>query len=178
LSKRLITMLAGVLAIAIVAAGCGSSGGDTSSSGSSGSSGSSDSSSSDTTATTTTAALSKTEFIKQGDAICTKGSESIETEANEFAKENNVNTKKPTKAQKEEVIVAVVAPDLRKQAEEIAELGTPSGEEAEVEAIVAAVEGAADELEETPSLLFASKSPLSKASELSSKYGFKVCGQP
>jgi hypothetical protein len=161
LSKRLITMLAGVLAIAIVAAGCGSSG---------------DSSSSDTSATT--AALSKAEFIKQGDAICANGSKSIATEANEFAEENNVNTKKPTKAQKEEVIVDVVAPALRKQGDEIAALGAPSGDEAEAEAIVAAVEGAADELEETPSLLFGSKTPLSKASKLTASYGFKVCGEP
>jgi maltose-binding protein MalE len=169
LSKRLITMLAGVLAIAIVAAGCGSSGSD-SSSGSS-----SDSSSSDTTATT--AALSKAEFIKQGDAICTEGNESIETEANEFAKENNINTKKPTKAQKEEVIVEVVAPDVHRQGEEIAELAAPSGDEAEAEAIVAAVEGAADELEETPSLLFGEKNPLAKAAKLAGSYGFKVCGE-
>jgi hypothetical protein len=163
-------MLAGVVAIAIVAAGCGSSSSD-----SSGTSGSDTTASTgDTTATTAT--LSKAELIKQGDAICTKGNESVEAEANEFAKENNVNTKKPTKAQKEEVITEVVAPDLRKQGEEIAELGAPSGDEAEVEAIVAAVEGAADELEETPSLLFEGTNPLAKASKLAGGYGFKVCG--
>jgi maltose-binding protein MalE len=173
LSKRLIMMLAGVMAMAVVAAGCGSS---------SSSSDSSSTSGSDTTASTgdttaTTAALSKAELIKQGDAICTKGNKSIETEANEFAKENNVNTKKPTKAQKEEVITEVVAPDVRKQGEEIAELGAPSGDEAEVEAIVAAVEGAADELEENPTLLFEGTNPLSKASKLAASYGFKVCGE-
>jgi hypothetical protein len=163
-------MLAGVMAIAVVAAGCGSSSSDSSST-----------SGSDTTASTgdttvTTAALSKAELIKKGDAICTKGNESISTEANEFAKENNVNTKKPTKAQKEEVITEVVAPDLRKQGEEIAELGVPSGDEAEIEAIVAALEGAADELEENPNLLFEGKSPLSDVAKLGSGYGFKVCG--
>jgi maltose-binding protein MalE len=167
LSKRLIAMLAGVVAVAIVAAGCGSSSDSTS--------GSSESSSADTTATT--AALSKAEFIKQGDAICTKGNKSIETEANEFAEENNVNTEKPTKAQKEEVITEVVAPDLLKQGEEIGELGAPSGDEAEVEAIVAAVEGGAEELEENPSLLIEGQNPLSKGSKLAGSYGFKVCGQ-
>jgi maltose-binding protein MalE len=162
LSKRPITMLAGVVAIAIVAAGCGSSSDDTS--------GSSDT-------TETTAALSKAEFIKQGDAICTKGNKSIETEANEFAEENKVNTKKPTKAQKEEVITEVVAPSVRKQGEEIAELGAPSGDEAEVEAIVAAVEGGAEELEEDPNLLIEGKNPLAKGSKLADSYGFKVCGE-
>jgi maltose-binding protein MalE len=165
LSKRLIAMLAAVLAVAVVAAGCGSSSDDTS--------GSSDA----TDTTETTAALSKAEFIKQGDAICTKGNQAIETEANEFAKENNVNTKKPTKAQKEEVIVEVVAPDVRRQAEELAELGAPSGDEAEVEAIVAAVEEGADELEENPSLLIEDKNPLDKGSKLADSYGMKVCGE-
>ena len=59
MSKRLIAMLAGVMAIAIVAAGCGSS---------------SDS-------TPTPFVLTKAEFIKQGDAICAKGSEALSQEA-------------------------------------------------------------------------------------------------
>jgi hypothetical protein len=158
-------MLAAVLAVAIVAAGCGSSSDDSSS----------DTGSSDTTGTT--AALSKAEFIKQGDAICTKGNESIETEANEFAKENNVNTEKPTQAQKEEVIIAVVAPAVRKEGEEIAELGAPSGDEEAVEAIVAAVEEGADELENEPKLLIDGKNPLAKGSKLAKSYGLKVCGE-
>ena len=173
MSKRLIIMLAGVMAMAIVAAGCGSS--SSSDSTSAGSSDTTASTGADTTVTTP--ALSKAALIKQGDAICTKGNESIETEANEFAKENNVNTKKPTKAQKEEVITEVVAPNVHRQGEEIAELGAPSGDEAEVEAIVAAVEGAADELEENPTLLFEGTNPLAKASKLAGSYGFKVCGE-
>jgi hypothetical protein len=165
LSKRLIAMLAAVLTVAIVAAGCGSSSED-----SSGDTGSSDT-------TETSAALSKAEFIKQGDAICTKGNKTIETEANEFAEENDVNTQKPTRAQKEEVIAAVVAPSVRKQGEEIAELGAPSGDEAEIEAIVAAVEEGADELEEDPGLLIDNKNPLAKSSKLAASYGLKVCGE-
>jgi len=171
LSKRLIMMLAGVMAMAVVAAGCGSSSSDSTSA----SSGDTAASTGDTTVTTS--ALSKAELIKQGDAICTKGNKSIETEANEFAEENNVNTKKPTQAQKEEVITEVVAPGVRKQGEEIAELGAPSGDEPEVEAIVAAVEGGADELEEDPKLLIEGKNPLAKGSKLAASYGFKVCGE-
>ena len=53
MSKRLIALLAGVMAIAIIAAGCGSS--------------------SDDSTDTTVVVLTKTEFIKQGDAICAKG---------------------------------------------------------------------------------------------------------
>ncbi len=150
MSKGLIALFAGVLLIALVA-GCGSS---------------SDSSS-----------LTKAEFIKQADAICTKGEKAIETGAEKFAEENNVNTEKPTKAQKEEVITQVVAPSIRKQGEEISELGAPSGDEDKVEAIVDSVEEGADELESKPAQLFEGKNPLAAGSKLAKEYGLKVCGE-
>jgi hypothetical protein len=157
LSKRLIALLAGVMAIAIVAAGCGSS--------------------SDSTDTTVT--LTKVEFIKQGDAICKKGSEQIEDEANSFAKENNIDTNKPTKEEQEEVISGVLGPALQNQADEISALGAPDGEEEKTEAIVEALESGAEELEEDPASLLAENGtgPLDKANELANEFGFKQCGQ-
>jgi anti-sigma28 factor (negative regulator of flagellin synthesis) len=157
--KGLIAAITGVLLAALVVAGCGSS--------------DSDSSSSDSE----TPSLTKAEFIKQADAICKTGEKSIETGAEKFAKENNVNTEKPTTKQKEEVIVEVVAADIRKQGEEIGELGAPSGDEEKVEAIVAAVEEGADELESEPKLLIEGENPLAKGSKLAKGYGLKVCGE-
>jgi hypothetical protein len=159
LSKRLIALLAGVMAIAIVAAGCGSS--------------------SDSTTDTTVVVLTKTEFIKQGDAICAKGSEALSQEAEDFAKENNIDTEKPTKKQQEEVIETVVGPALQAQADELSELGAPDGEEDKTTAIVEALESGAEELEDNPGALLGSggKSPLDKANELANEFGFKQCGQ-
>jgi hypothetical protein len=154
-SKRLIAALFGVLAIALVA-GCGSS---------------------DDTSSDSDSALSKAAFIKQGDAICTKGDQQIETEANEFAEENDVDTEKPTKAQQEEVISTVVAPAIRQQAEEIADLGAPSGDEETIEAMVAAVGRGADELEEDPGAVLDGKNPLQEGSKLARAYGFTSCGE-
>jgi hypothetical protein len=158
LSKRLIALLAGVMAIAIVAAGCGSSGDDS---------------------TDTVVVLTKTEFIKQGDAICKKGSESLSQEAEDFADENNIDTSKPTKKQQEEVIETVVGPALQTQADELGELGAPDGEEDKTAAIVDALEAGAEELEDNPGALLESngKSPLDKAKELATEFGFKECGQ-
>ncbi len=150
MSKGLIALAAGVLLVALVA-GCGSS---------------SDSSS-----------LTKAEFIKQADQICAKGEKSIESGAEKFAEENNVDTEKPTKGQQEEVIKTVVAPEIRKQAEEINDLGAPKGEEPEVEAIVTAVEEGADELESKPAQLIEGKNPLEAGSKLAKEYGLKVCGE-
>jgi hypothetical protein len=150
MSKGLIALIAGVLLAALVA-GCGSS------------------SDSD--------ALSKSEFIKQADQICTKGEKSIEDGAEKFAEDNDVNTEKPTKAQQEEVIQQVVAPEIRQQAEEIDDLGAPSGEEDKVEAIVSSVEEGADELESKPETLIEGKNPLEAGSKLAKEYGLKVCGE-
>lgn len=157
LSKRLIAMLAGLVAIAVIAAGCGSS---------------------DDSSDETSAELTKVEFIKAGDAICKKGSEQIEEEADAFAKENEVDTSDPSKGDQEEVITTVVVPSLQTQADELSALGAPSGEEDEVAAIIEALEGGAEELEDDPaSLLEAGGGPLGKANELANEFGFEECGQ-
>jgi hypothetical protein len=157
LSKRTLATLAGVVAIAIVAAGCGSS----------------------DDSTTTVVALTKVEFIKQGDAICKKGGEQIGDEADAFAKENGIDTEKPTKEEQEEVIVGVLGPALQDQADEISALGAPDGEEEKVEALVEALESGAEELEDDPASLLeeAGPGPLDEAGKLADAFGFKECGQ-
>jgi len=156
LSKRPIAMLAGVMAIAIVAAGCG---------------GSDDG--------TDTVVLTKAEFIKQGDAICAKTSKQIEDEADEFAEDNDVDTSNPKQEDQEGVIVTVVAPALQAQADELTALGAPEGEEDTTAAIVEAIEAGAEELEDDPAALLesADAGPLEKAEELADQFGFKECGQ-
>lgn len=162
MSKRLFAAFFGVLAIAVIGAGCGSS--------DSGSSGG------DTSSAT---ALTKPEFIKAADAVCEEANESINGEAEEFAKENGVDTKNPTTEQQEEVVSQVVAPALRDQAEKIDALGAPSGEEEAVEEIVTAVEAGADEAENDPGTLIEGKgaTPFKEAQKLAKEFGLKVCGQ-
>lgn len=125
----------------------------------------------------TTEALSKSEFIAQGDEICANGDKEVEAQAEEFAEENDIDTEAPTQEQQEEVVAAVFVPSLQTQADELSQLGAPEGEEAEVEAIVASLEKATEELEGDPSLLFeASGNPLEEPSELAAKFGFENCG--
>jgi hypothetical protein len=157
LSKRLIALLAGVMAIAIVAAGCGSS----------------------DDGTDTVVVLTKTEYIKQGDAICAQGSKTLSQEAEDFADENDIDTNKPTKEQQEEVIATVVGPALQAQADELSALGAPDGEEDKTSAIIEALESGAEELEDDPAVLLGDDgvAPLDKANELAEEFGFKECGQ-
>lgn len=163
--KRLIVPLFAVLVIGLVAAGCGSSDDSTT--------GSTD------TGETSTASITKPELIKQGDEICTAGNEAIEEEAEAFAEENEIDTENPTTEQQEEVVAEVIVPGIEAQAEELGALGSPSGDEDEVEAIVSTVEAAAEEAGEDPSLIVEGEGagPFEEANELATDYGFKVCGE-
>jgi hypothetical protein len=154
LNKALLAALAALVALAALIAGCG--GGD------------------DTTDETVT--LTKTEFIKQGDAICKKGNDQSEKEAEEFAEENDFTLEKASKDQIEEAVVEVLVPNLNQQAEELDELGAPEGDEEQVEEIVVSLEKAAGEIEDEPSAVFEGKA-LKEPSKLADDYGFKVCGE-
>ncbi len=160
LSKRPIAMLAGVVAIAIVAAGCGSSGGGAS--------------------TGATITLTKVEFIKQGDAICAKDSKKLEAEGKAFIKDNGGDGSNLSKKDEEKVIATIFAPSLQAQADELSELDAPQGEEGKTAAIIDALEAAAEKLEDDPASLLESHQgpgPLDKPRELAEEFGFKECGR-
>jgi hypothetical protein len=148
-----------VLALAAVAAGCG--GGDDSSG-----------SSSDSSSATT---LTKAEFIKEADAICGDANEQGETEAEEFAEENDFTLEKASEEQLEDAVAAVFVPSLNQQAEEIAALGAPEGEEEQVEALTSSLEDAASEIEDDPGVALGGDA-LNKPAKLAQELGLKVCG--
>jgi hypothetical protein len=154
LNKAFLAALAVLVALATVVAGCG--GGDDSG---------------------TSGSLTKAEFIKKADAICEEGNDSINTEVDEFAEEKGTTSEKMTKEQQEEFVEQVVAEDIRSQAEEIGDLGAPSGDEEQIEAMVEAVEDGADEIEEEPKVLFGKANPLAEGTKLAKEYGLKVCGE-
>jgi len=144
-------LIAAVGAIALIVAGCGSSDDDSS--------------------------LTKAEFVKQADAICTKGDKQDEKEFEDFAKEHNLSEgKEPSKEVQEEAVQDIVVPGVRQQIEEIDELAAPEGDEAKIEAVVTAVEDGLDELEDDPTLLFKGKNPLGEGSKLAKEYGMTKCG--
>ncbi len=152
MSKRLIVLLAGVVAIMAAAAGCG--GGDS----------------------TTTASITKSQLIKQGDAICEAGNEEINEGFESFPglKEN----KEPTEVQQTEITKTILLPSVQKQIDEIRALGAPSGEEEEVTEILDTVEGAVEEGEEDPTSFFEEEGGgvFEEGNKMAQEYGFKVCG--
>jgi hypothetical protein len=157
LNKGLIAVLAGVLAVALFVAGCGS----------------------DSSTTDSTASITKAEFVKQGNAICKEGNEKIESEFEKFAKENKLSEKKaPTEAQLEEASEEFLIPQITKQVEGLRALGAPSGEEEQVNTLLDNAEAALEEVEDDPSLLSGEKSePFEDVNKEARAVGLTTCGE-
>ena len=119
MSKRLIALLAAVMALAVIAAGCGSS----------------DDDSTDTVAVDAT--VTKAELIKQGDTICKQGNEEIEEGYEAFQEENNIpDGQEPSDEQGVEIVEQVIVPNLKTQSELIRGIGAPEGDEDKIEAML------------------------------------------
>lgn len=157
---RSIAPLAGVLAVALILVGCGGGGSDATSGGGD-----------------STASLSKAEFIKEADAICSKGGEQAQSEFAAFGKKNKIpEGKEPTTAQWEEIGTQILVPALRQQVDEIRQLELPAGDEAQIEAFLEGVDGAVEEVEEKPEIAKEPSKTLTDAHQTINGYGFKVCG--
>jgi hypothetical protein len=152
LNKASLAVLAALVALAAIVAGCG---GDDSE---------------------TTETLTKVEFIKQGDQICEEANEQSETEAEEFAEENDFKLEKASDEQLEEAVAEILVPSLNQQIEDLEALGAPEGDEEQVEEIIVSLEDAAGEIEDDPGIVFEGE-VLKEPSELAEDYGFKVCGE-
>jgi hypothetical protein len=157
LSVRLSALPAVALAIVVAVAGCGGSG---------------------ASGDTTTASISKAEFIKKADAICAKGGKQSLSEFLAFEKENKIpEGKEPTTAQWAEIGTKVLVPALQQQVDEIRRLGSPAGDEAQIEAFLHRGEEAVEKLEENPETAKSPSKVLADAHEVIKGYGFKVCGR-
>jgi hypothetical protein len=168
LSKRFIAMLVSALTIVALVAGCG------------GGSDSGDSSAADTSSQdkSTAPALSKAEFIKQGDEICTKTAEELNEGIESYTSENELDEgEEPSEEQQEALVSEAILPVFRAQAEQLGALGPPTGEEAAVEEIVTGIEDAVADAEDDLSSAISGESPLEDANAKAREFGFKVCGQ-
>lgn len=154
MSKRLIALLVGAMAVAMVAAGCGGDGDDDSS-------------------------LTKAQFVKQGNAICAAGNKKMEGEFEAFAKEHNLSEKKaPSEAQFTELAEQIIVPGVSTQVEELRGLPAPSGDEEQVDEILTAAEDAVAETEDDPSSVADEKTdPFAEANKLARAYGLTTCGE-
>jgi hypothetical protein len=146
-----------VAAIAWIAAGCGGGG---------------------TTTTTTTDSLSKAEFIKQADAICSKAGKQTQAEFVAFAERSGIGKgKEPNPSQYSEIATTILAPALKQQVKEIGALEPPEQDKDLITQFLGAVNQAIATVESEPQAARSPEKLLSDADKLIKGYGFKVCGQ-
>jgi hypothetical protein len=161
LSKRVLVLCVGLLALALLVAGCGSSDDST------------------TGDDVTASSLTKAEFIKKADAICEEAGEGIQEESISYAEENGIDVEKePSDGEKEELVTEVIVPNIEKQAEDIAALGAPEGEEDQVGSIVEGIESAAAATAKDPgSVIEGDEGAFKSVNEEATEYGLKACGK-
>jgi hypothetical protein len=125
---RLNSILAVTAALALggIAAGCGGS--------------------SDDNSTSTTAAISKADFLAQGNQICKQGNDEINQAGEQLGKSVN-------QQQLEDFATNTVVPSIQKQIDGIKALGAPAGEEAQVNQLITTAQADLDELKADPSKL-------------------------
>jgi len=147
-------MLAATLALVVVAAGCGSS---------------------KSKSTVTTPALTKSEFLKKGNAICKKGNQQISQVAHKVFPNRKA---RPSRAQVTKFATGTIIPSVQSQVSGVKALGAPKGDEAKVNAIVTTAQAALDRAKKDPLVLTTSSKsdPFAKANKLAKAYGLTVCG--
>jgi len=167
--RKLALALFAVLALAAVAAGCGGGG---SSSSSSSTSSTSDNGSTDSSGEAPTKAV----FIKEADAICGEDETELVKEVESFAKEKGVEIGKeePSKDLQAELFREVILPNIGRQAEGIAALTPPEGEEETVEDLTDTLSEEVAEAEEESGV--PANDTLAGATKKAKAYGLKVCG--
>ena len=156
MNKQLLSIIGSLVVILAIASGCGGSDEGES-----------------------TSSLSKAEFIRKGDKLCTK----VETERGKaisafYDKEEAKSVQELGPKGQEKMILDVALPPVKKLAGELEELGIPEDDSEQVEAMLDALRSAVSEVESNPvSVLASSETPFQEAKELAGEYGFKVCLQ-
>jgi hypothetical protein len=145
-------MLAALVALAAVAAGCGGGGDEDE-------------------------ALTKAQFINQADKICKKISEKNEAEFQAFVQK--VQSEGGIEKSGGEIGQEVVLPNFEMKVEQLTEMEPPSQGEKQITAWYEALEDALEEAREDPNTLigFAANAdaPLIKANRIAREYGFEEC---
>ncbi len=179
-SRKLVLAAVALLALAALVAGCGGSSSSSESSSTTSSesgsaetesnSGKSESGSGDSGGPAPTKAV----FIKEADTICSKADAAMTEEISKYAEENKIpisEGEEPSEDQKIEIFHAVILPNIGKQAEEIAALTPPEGDEGTVEDLTDTLSTEVAEAEEAESV-----PTLEGATKKAHAYGLKLCG--
>ncbi len=118
-------------------------------------------------------ALSKAEYIKQGDAICKEASAELEKQANEAFP----GDEQPSGEELTTFAEDVLKPNIEGQLNDLRDLTPPEEDADTVNSIYEKVETGLAKLEDDPKVLLSRDDPFEPANEAAEDYGFKDCSQ-
>jgi hypothetical protein len=116
--------------------------------------------------------LAKVEFIAEADRICHSTNTRIEAAADDLV----AGPRDPRPAEVRRVVIGVAIPALEAEVRAIRALGVPTGDEREIEAIVAATERGIAQIRADPARVLDGPPPaLREAGRLARAYGSAEC---
>lgn len=148
-------VLAAMLAVALLAAGCGSS-------------------KSSTTTPAAKPALTKAQFVAQGNAICEEGN--LKLGEAEKTLEKTIGKAAPTAAQITAFANGFFIPSIQGQIEKLRALGGPAGEEAAVSHLLDMAQADLDQVKSKPTLLVSGR-PFASFARAAHAYGLTSCAK-
>jgi hypothetical protein len=116
-------------------------------------------------------ALTKAQFVKQGDAICARQSKQKDAELIKGYESLEKNAGRQAEAQ---LIADIALPPIAEMTEELADLGLPEGQQDEAEQFISEMETAISEVEEDPTRALTTE-PFDKAKASAKRLGFTAC---
>ena len=116
--------------------------------------------------------LTKAQFVTQANKICREGEDRRSKRVNELAEERA--NKNSTAASRDDVVFDILA-IYEETTEQLSDLGQPKGEEEKAEAIVEAMEKAAERVRADPQSALTSDLPFREANKLAESYGLTSC---
>jgi hypothetical protein len=167
---RLKTTLTALLAVGLLAAGCGdddttsSSTSTTAATGATGASGASG-------AQGATGVL-PADFAAEADAICKAGDKDIDAEGKSTFGDSQ---QEPSQAEQEQFISETVVPGIQGQIDGIRALGEPEEGADELSAFLDDAESALDDVKDDPSLITGDQDPFKSVSAQADELGLKEC---
>ena len=122
-------------------------------------------------------ALSKDEFVKQGNAICQKGNDAIDSTGSSFFSDS---TQQPDPATVQKFFKETVSPNVKKQVDDLDKLNPPKELQAQVDKLVADARAALTKLQEQidkdpNAALNSNEDPFANVNKEASAIGLVAC---
>lgn len=125
----------------------------------------------DANSTTIAAAISKEEFVTQGNQICADGNEQFDDALDQLQADVG---KRPSEADMEQFATESAVPIIQDQIDQLRALGVPAGEGDQVNEFLDSAQSNVDELENDPTLF--TSNLFAETNKLAGQYGLTECG--